>query len=192
MIKKFAPFLYCLTPLCALAQTVTIDGTTGLLTPMTSGLNVAASDSYIFNGGAGIDVTGGINTAAGFYVGLTPTTPNLGAVYANETVDASYTVTATDAITIGGPLQIESNYSLTIGGAGLAVNLTAGVVDAYGDFTVSATNAVSFAEFVSTDADVVIGGNSLTIISDDFQALGTGTTTVNVGDGAFNVANGAI
>lgn len=193
MIKKFAPFLYCLTPLCALAETFTIDGTTGVLTPMISGLNVAASDSYIFNGGAGINVTGGINTAAGFYVGLTPTTPNLGAVYANETVDASYTVTATDAIVIGGPLQIESDYSLAIGGASGVVNITTGAVDVAGGLNITNAGALSFAQFVASGSGTAnITGTSLNITTGDFQSLDDKSVVLNVGDGAFSVANGAI
>ncbi len=196
MIKKFIPFLYCLTPLCALAETFTIDGTIGEPTPMNSGLNVAASDSYIFNGGAGINVTGGINTAAGFYVGLTPTTPNLGAVYANETVDASYAVTATDAISITTVLQVLDGYNLTVGGTNSAVNLTAGAIEAAGNITISNVDALSLHQFVASgDGSATITANSLSITESgantgDFQALGAKAVTVNLGGGAFNVAGG--
>ena len=196
MIKKFIPFLYCLTPLCALAETVTIDGTIGEPTPMNSGLNVAASDSYIFNGGAGINVTGGINTAAGFYVGLTPETPDLGAVYANETISLSYAVTATDAISIATVLQVLDGYNLSIGGTNSAVNLTAGAIEAAGNIAISNVDALSLHQFVASgDGSAMITANSLSITeagtdSGDFQALGAKAVTVNLGGGAFNVAGG--
>ena len=192
MIKKLAPIIYCLTPLCALADVVTVNGTPGVATVFSGDLNVT-TDSYRFVYGSGINVTGGINTTGGFYIGQDAgTNPNVGAVYAESTVDSNYTVTAANAITIGGPLWVESGYNLTIGGAGSAVDLTAGAVDVLGGFTVSNAGAVSFAQFVSTDADATINGASLTIGSGKFQALGAGDTTVNVGAGAFSVANGAI
>lgn len=196
MIKKLAPLIYCLTPLCALAETIEVTGVSGNVTPFSGDLNIT-TDSYRFVYGSGINVTGGINTAGGLYIGQDAgLSPFAGAIYAESTINSPYTVTAADAITIGGPLQVGSQtatgYSLTIGGAGSAVDLTAGMVDVYGDFTVSNADAVSFAGFVSNNADATINGNSLTIRSDDFQALGAGDTIVNVGTGAFNVANGAI
>lgn len=192
MIKKLAPIIYCLTPLCALADVITETGTPGVPTPFSGNLTVT-TDSYRFVYGSGINVTGGINTAGGFYIGQDAgTNPNVGAIYAETTINPNYVVTAADAITIGGPLQVKSGYNLTIGGAGSAVDLTVGKVDIYGDLTVSNVGAVSFAEFTSTNADATINGTSLTIGNGKFQALGAGDTTVNIGTGAFNVANGAI
>ena len=136
MIKKFAPFLYCLTPLCAGATQVA--GTTGVVNQITGDLNVVAPDSYEFMAGAGINVDGAINAAEGLYVGLTPTSPNAGAIYAWTAVDSNYAVTATDSITIGGPLQVNDGYNLTIGGASSAspVNITTGAVEAIGGLTI--------------------------------------------------------
>ena len=195
MIKKFAPFIYCLTPLCAGATAYVIDGTSGVATQMGEGLIVSASDSYEFVYGTGIEVTGAITTAGGFYVGLTPGTPNPGAVYAHTTIntDVPYAVTATDSITIGGPLQVNSGYNLTIGGESSAVNITTGAVEAIGGLTIQNAGALSFTQFVGSGSGVAnITGTSLNITTGDFQALNSKAVTLNVGSGAFNVANGAI
>ena len=193
MIKKFAPFLYCLTPLCAGATQVA--GTTGVVNQITGDLNVVAPDSYEFMAGAGINVDGAINAAEGLYVGLTPTSPNAGAIYAWTAVDSNYAVTATDSITIGGPLQVNDGYNLTIGGASSAspVNITTGAVEAIGGLTIQNADALSFAQFVASGSDTAnISGNSLNITTGDFQALDSKVVTLNLGTGAFSVAEGAI
>lgn len=195
MIKKLAPFLYCLMPLGALATDNIVNGTSDSPTAMTDGLVVAATDSYQFVYGTGINVTGEISTPGGFYVGFTPTSPNAGAVYALETVDPNYTVTATDSISIMGPLWVYDGYNLTIGGASAesVVNITTGSVQATGGLTISNADDLSFAEFVASESSVVnIGGSVLTITTGDFQALDSSAVTLSVGTGAFSVANGAI
>ena len=78
MIKKFIPFLYCLTPLCALAESV--PGTPGELNEINGNLDVPATESREFMAGSGILVSGTITTADGLYIGITPTTPNGGAI----------------------------------------------------------------------------------------------------------------
>ena len=195
MIKKLAPLIYCLTPLCALAETIEVTGVSGSVTQFSGDLNVT-TDSYRFVYGTGINVTGGINSSAGFYVGQDAgLTPYVGAIYAESTINTPYSVTATDTITIGGPLYINDGYNLTIGGADTAVDITTGMVEAIGGFTVSNAGALSFAQFVASDegtAASTISGSSLTIRTGDFQGLGARDVTVNVGTGAFSVENGAI
>ena len=195
MLKKLAPFLYCLTPLGALANQIQIPGTPGEVYEYTGNLIVSASDSYELMSGAGIYATGGISTVDGLYIGFTPTTPNLGAIYAyaESEPDMNFSVTAGDDISIETVLQVFENRTLTIGGENSAIDITTGAVEAVGGLTVSNADVLSFAQLVgSGTGSVDITGSSLTIRTGDFQSLGSKDVTVNVGTGAFSVANGAI
>lgn len=192
MIKKFAPFLYCLAPLCATADVIPIPGTPGEVSQFSGNLN-ATSDSYVASSGAGLNVTGGITTVDGLYVGVTPTTPNVGAVYAESGIDADYVITTGGDISIGTMLQVLASKNLTIGGASDAVNITTGAVEAAGGLTITNAGALSFAQFVGSGSGTAnISGTSLNITTGDFQAYGSKAVTLNLGTGAFNVANGAI
>ena len=192
MIKKFASFLYCLAPLCATADVIPIPGTPGEVSQFSGNLN-ATSDSYVASSGAGLNVTGGITTVDGLYVGVTPTTPNVGAVYAESGIDADYVITTGGDISIGTMLQVLASKNLTIGGASDAVNITTGAVEAAGGLTITNAGALSFAQFVGSGSGTAnISGTSLNITTGDFQAYGSKAVTLNLGTGAFNVANGAI
>ena len=192
MIKKFASFLYCLAPLCATADVIPIHGTPGEVSQFSGNLN-ATSDSYVASSGAGLNVTGGITTVDGLYVGVTPTTPNVGAVYAESGIDADYVITTGGDISIGTMLQVLASKNLTIGGASDAVNITTGAVEVAGGLTITNAGALSFAQFVGSGSGTAnISGTSLNITTGDFQAYGSKAVTLNLGTGAFNVANGAI
>lgn len=194
MIKKFIPFLYCLTPLCALAESV--PGTPGVLNEINGDLDVPATESREFMAGRGILVSGTITTADGLYIGITPTTPNGGAIYAQTGVDSDYAVTAGGDISIATVLQVLDGYNLSIGGTNSAVNLTAGTIEVAGNIAISNVDALSLHQFVASgDGSATITANSLSITesgtdSGDFQALGAKAVTVNLGGGAFNVAGG--
>lgn len=194
MIKKFFPLIYCLTPLCAFTDTIIEPGTPGVINDISGNL-IPGANTYVFQSGAGINVAGGITTVDGLYIGQNaPTTPNVGAIYAESGIDTNYSVTAGNNISIGTVLQVLANKNLTIGGVdGTPVNLTAGTVEATGGFTVSNVATASFAQFVASGAGAAtINANSLTISDGDFQTLGTKTTNVNLGGGAFSIANGGI
>lgn len=181
-------------------------GVTGQLTQIDDGLNVVATDTYRFLYGRGIRVIGGIDTVGGFYVGQNASVPPYdGAIYAESTIvpgeNGYYAVTATDAINFGGPLHVNSGYSLGLGGAELAVNITAGAVEAVGGLSITNAGALTFSQFIAsgTETDVAnvanivnIAGTALNITTGDFQALDSKVVNLNVGGGAFNVANGAI
>ena len=193
MLKKLAPFIYCLTPLCALADVV--PGTPGEPNQIDGDLNIVATESKEFVAGSGIEVTGGITTVDGLYIGVTPTTPNFGAIYAYAETepDWNFSVTAGNDISIGTVLQVSENRILTIGGAESAVNITAGAVEVVGGLTISNAATLSFGQFVASGSGTAnINGTSLTIGTGDFQAYGSKAVTVNVGSGAFSVANGAV
>ncbi len=201
MIKKIIPFIYCLTPLWALGETVV--GTVGEITSVGAPLNVIATDSYIFQYGRGISVAGGINAAGGFYIGQNASVPPYdGSIYAESTIDTGtgeyYAVTATGAISLGGPLHVNGGYSLSLGGAGSPVNITAGAVEAVGGLVITNAGALTFSQFVASGtatgaANIAnIAGSALNITTGDFQSLDSKVVSLNVGTGAFNVANGAI
>lgn len=193
MIKKLTPLIYFLTPLCALAETISPSTTPGEINQISGNLNVT-TDSYVFASGAGINATGGITTTDGLYVGMTPVVPNVGAIYAESGIDPNYIITAGNNISIGTVLQVLGGKNLTVGGtSGASIDLTTGAIDAIGGINIANTGTLSFAEFVASGTGSAnVNGNSLTIRTGDFQSLDSKNTTVNIGNGTFNVAGGAI
>ena len=192
MIKKLVPFLYCLTPMCALSDTI-IPGTPGGMTPIDSALNLTDS-SYIFQTGAGIIVDGGITTAGGIYIGHDAVLPLVpGSIYAESGIDSNYSILTDGSISVAMVLDIAGAYHLDLGGVGGNLyNFTADAIEARGGLKLSA-NVVSLGQFVASGTGTAeIEANSLTITDGVFQALGSKNVTINVGTGAFNVSSGSI
>ena len=187
MIKKLFPFLYCLTPFCALSDTV-IPGTPGEITPISGALNLT-DESYIIQKGAGISVGGTLTTAGDIYVGYDAETPVApGGIYAESAIDTNYSIFTNGGISVGGGLDVDAEKNLTIGGAGGSLyNFTANVIEATGGLNLYG-DAVSLGQFVASGVgSAIIEGNSLNV-DGVFQALDSkGVTVLLSGTGQFMV-----
>ena len=199
MIKKLVPFLYCLTPMCALADIVdtTFPGTVGQMTPISGALNLTDA-SYIFQAGSGISIGGALTTAGGVYVGYDGSMPHEnGNIFAQASDGTNYSILTGGNISIGLVLEIAGNKNLTIGGTGgTRYNFSATAVEAYGGLNLYG-NVLSMQQFVASGtgtAAATISGNSLSVTGNGsvFQALDSRNVTVNLGSGTFSVANGSI
>ena len=128
MIKKLVPFLYCLTPMWAVADTV-FPGNTSF-----EGNLSLTDESYIFQAGSGISIGGAFSTAGGVYVGYDGTMPHdAGSLFAESAVNQNYSILTGGNISIAMVLDVAAGKSLTIGGTGGArYNFSAAAVEAYG------------------------------------------------------------
>ena len=198
MIKKLVPFLYCLTPMWAVADVVDtpFPGTVGQMTPISGALSLN-NESYIFQAGSGISIGGSLATAGGVYVGYDGSMPhNNGNIFAQASDGTNYSILTGGNINIGMVLEIAGNKNLTIGGTGGArYNFSAAAVEAYGGLNLYGA-ALTFGQFVASGTgnagNVTIQGNSLSVTSGVFQSLDARNVTVNLGGGTFNIASGSI
>ncbi len=194
MIKKWAPFLCCLTPICAFAEDTIIPGTPGQMSQIDGALSLGEG-SYIFQSGAGINVGGGITTAGGVYVGYDAVAPLVGgSIYAESGIDTNYSIITNGSVSIGGVLDVAATKNLTIGGSGGALyNFVANAIEVGGGLNLYG-NIVSAGQFVASGSGTAtIEANSLSITNNGtFQALDSKNVTVNVGTGMFNVSGGGI
>ena len=191
MIKKLVPFLYCLTPICAFADT-TFPGNESF-----SGNLSLTDESYIFQAGSGITIGGALSTAGVVSIGYNADMPHdPGSIYAESAINQNYSILTGGNISIAMVLDVAAGKSLTIGGAGgNRYNFSAAAVEAYGGLNLYGA-ALTFGQFVASGTgnagDVTILGNSLSVTSGVFQSLDARNVTVNLGNGTFNIASGSI
>ena len=191
MIKKLVPFLYCLTPMWAVA----IPGTGGRFTQIEGPLNLTGiTDTYIFQRGAGINIGGSLRLDGMVYVGYDAVLPYVASsVYAESGIDRNYSILTGGLIDIGATLDVAEGYNLTIGGKnGALYGFTANALDINGGLNLYG-GVLSIGQFTAYGSgNVTISGTSLSITNSKFQAWDSKSVTVNLGTGAFNVSGGAI
>ena len=94
MQKKLLAFLMGFMPLSAMAETV-VPGISGVINNMPNGLDTS-NNTFVFNAGKGIRVTGNILVTNSFYIGTDYSTGvGDGFVYAESGIDKPYYVTST-------------------------------------------------------------------------------------------------
>ncbi len=185
MQKKSLAFFLGMVPFCAMAET--IDVGPGAVYDMNSALN-AVNNSYVFTGGSGLFVNGGISVANSFYVGVdAPIGLADGYVYAETGIDNPYTVSAVGNISIDQGLEIAEGYNLLLNGVGgNGVAFFAGNIEATGELTFNNMGAVNVNQFVATGTGNV-GINARSWQSDVFQMNNSKNVTLNLGTGIMSV-----
>ncbi|MBO7509326.1 MAG: hypothetical protein J6T57_03570 [Alphaproteobacteria bacterium] len=193
MLKRFLPFLCCAVPAVAGAQVFSFDVNPGVIYSLNAPLNATTTDSYVFNGGAGVSIKGAMDVLHSVYVGTDAPDPvSIGYVYAMPS-ETLYSITTTGAITIGGSLNIATSNNLTIGGVSAAVGMNIGAIEAAGGLTISNAGAITLGQFVATGSgNVQINAASLYMQSSAFQVLDSKNVVVSLGGGVFNAAGRAV
>lgn len=186
MQKKLLAFFLGMVPFCAVAETI-IEVSPGDVYEMNSALN-ATNNSYVFTGGSGLNVHGGILVDNDFNVGVdAPTGLSDGYVYAETGIDNPYTVSASGNISIGQGLEIAEGYNLVLNGVGTSgVAFSAGNIEATGGLTFNNIGAVLVDQFVATGTGNV-SINARSWQSDVFQMNNSKNVTLNLGTGIMNV-----
>lgn len=186
MQKKLLAFLMGFMPLSAMAETV-VPGISGVINNMPNGLDTS-NNTFVFNAGKGIRVTGNILVTNSFYIGTDYSTGvGDGFVYAESGIDKPYYVTSTGNITIGQALNIADGKKLIIGGAnGHNADFTAGAIVAAGDLEFVNVGDINVNQFSSSQNSTVnVKANSWH--SNVFQMLDSSNVSINLGHGAMSV-----
>ena len=173
-------------PLSAMAETV-VPGISGVINNMPNGLDTS-NNTFVFNAGKGIRVTGNILVTNSFYIGTDYSTGvGDGFVYAESGIDKPYYVTSTGNITIGQALNIADGKKLIIGGAnGHNADFTAGAIAAAGDLEFANVGDINVNQFISSQNSTVnVNANSWH--SNVFQMLDSSNVSINLGHGAMSV-----
>lgn len=185
MIKKLVPFLYCLTPVWAVADSVFPENTSF------DGNLSLTDESYIFQAGSGISIGGALSTAAGVHIGYDAIMPyDAGSLFAESGISQNYSILTGGNISIAKVLEIAAAKNLTIGGTGGArYNFNAAAIEAYGGLNLYGA-ALTVGQIVASGTgnagNVVIQGNSLNV-SGVIQSLDARNMTLNLGGGTLGV-----
>ena len=195
MQKKLLAFCLGMLPFCAVAETI-INVESGVIYEELPGALLATNDTFVFTGGAGFTINGGIVATHSFYVGTDYTTggPD-GYIYAESAINTPYYVSASGNVSIGDSLDIATGKALVLNGVGAnGINFTADHIEAAGSLEFNNIGAVNVSEFIAVGAGTV-GINAKSWQSDVFQMLNNGaeakTVEIDLGrTGAMTVTGG--